>query len=456
MPRARGAAGFAAALAFAVLLFLLFPGVDLWASGLFYRGEAGFFLAQWGPVRALYAAVPYVVGAVVIGVPALCVLSLWRGRALWRIDLRAAAFLLLALALGPGLLVNTVFKDHWGRARPAQVTEFGGTQHFTSALLPADQCTRNCSFPSGHAAMGFYLVSFAFLVPQARRRRLAVGAAIAAGAVVGLARMAQGGHFLSDVIFCGFLVYATSWLLYRAIIEHDALRPLRRLPRPAWLALATALAVVLSILFLDRPIARFFHDRDPTLHAVFTFITRFGLSGGYLAISALLFVGLRVAAWRVKDSVLARRLSLYAYRALFVFVAVAASGLVTDLIKVICGRARPKLLFRDDFYGFVWGATQADYWSFPSGHATTIAALATALYLLWPRGLPLYVAVALLVAASRVIIGAHYLSDVIFGAVIGIGVTWVVWIAFMRAGLPLTGTEPPLRERRLPSLIDSP
>ncbi|HEX7967988.1 MAG TPA: hypothetical protein VF502_07200, partial [Stellaceae bacterium] len=105
MPRARGVAAFAAALALAMALFLLFPGVDLWAGGLFYRPDAGFFLAQWGPVRAIYAAVPYVVRAVIIGVPTLFALSLWRGRVLWRIDLRAAVFLLLALALGPGLLV---------------------------------------------------------------------------------------------------------------------------------------------------------------------------------------------------------------------------------------------------------------------------------------------------------------------------------------------------------------
>jgi lipid A 4'-phosphatase len=189
---------YGAAFAIAAALFSLFPGIDLWASGLFYHPGPGFFLGDWWPIRAIYTAVPHVTEAMVVGVPALFFLGLLRRRPIWRIDGRAAVFLLLALALGPGLLVNTVLKDHWGRARPSQVTTFAGTQHFTPALLPSDQCARNCSFPAGHPAIGFSLVSFAFLVRVPQRRRLAVSAAVMAGAVIGAARMAQGGHFLSD------------------------------------------------------------------------------------------------------------------------------------------------------------------------------------------------------------------------------------------------------------------
>src|SRR5260221_1869859 len=432
----RGVAAYAAALAVVATIFLLLPGIDLWASGLFYRPESRFFLADWAPVRGIYRAVPYIVELVAIGVPALLLVSLLRGRSFGQLDIRAAAFLLLSLALGPGLLVNAALKDHWGRARPAQVTEFAGPQHFTPVLIPADQCARNCSFPAGHPAMGFYLVSFAFLVRDPRRRRIAEGAVIAAGALLGVARMAQGGHFLSDVVFSGFLVYATSWLLYRAIVAPGGLGPVLRRPGLLAWVLSRLSAAAVSMAFVDRPVARFFHDGDARVHAAFAFITKFGLSGGYLIASGLLFVGLRVAAAKVRDAVRARRLLLNACRALFVFFTVAASGLAADLIKVICGRARPKLLFSDDVYGFVWGATQADYWSFPSGHATTISALATALFLFWPRGLLLYVAAALLVMASRVVLDAHYVSDVIVGAAIGGAVAWAAWLAFARAGLP--------------------
>ncbi len=442
----RAVAADVAALVLTAAFFLLFPGVDLWASGLFYRAGGGFFLAQWGPVRAVYLGVPYLTDAIVVDVVALYLASLLRGRPVARIDGRTAAFLLLALALGPGLLVNTVLKDHWGRARPSQVTAFGGAKPFTPAPLPAANCQRNCSFPAGHPAIGFYLISFAFLVRDRRRRRAAEGAAVAIGAAFGLARLAQGGHFLSDVIFSGLLVCGVSWLLHGALLGNDrlvrrmgAIGPPRRLALPA---LALLLAVLLSIAFVDRPVARFFHASDPTLRDVFQFITQFGLSKGYLVASALLFAAFGVAALGARDQRLAAGLALWARRALFLFVAIAGAGLVTDVVKLIFGRARPKLLFAGGFYGFTWGAARAEYWSFPSGHATTAAAMAVALYLLWPRGLAIYLVAALLVAASRIIITAHYLSDVLMGAAVGGVTAWATWHGFARAGWSLSRSAP--------------
>lgn len=434
-------AAYGAALLAAAVLFQLSPSIDLWASGLFYRAGDGFYLSRWWPVQAIYLGVPYVTDAVVIGVPALYLFSTLRGVVFWRIDGRTAAFLLLALGLGPGLLVNAVLKDHWGRARPAQISEFGGTQHFTPAPLPADQCARNCSFPAGHPAIGFYLVSFALLVREPGRRRVAVAASVAAGALVGFGRMAQGGHFLSDVIFSGLLVSLTSWLLYRAIIVDDwigvRLADRRPQPRLALAGLGLLLVTLLSMAFIDRPLARFFHGSSEGLRDVFQFITQFGVGKGYIIIAAALFVGLRLAAFVARSGHLAGRLTLNAHRALFVLLSVVIPGIAVDLVKVVFGRARPKLLFIDGTYGFSWGATQADHWSFPSGHATTIVALATALTLLWPRFFPAYALAALLVSASRVIIGAHYLSDVMAGAAAGVAITWMIWLAYSRVGISL-------------------
>ena len=429
---------YGAAFTLAAIVFLAFPQLDLWAADLLYRAEGGFYLSQWWPVRALYAGVPYVTDAIVVAVPALYCLSLWRGRVVWRIDGRTAAFLLLALAVGPGLLVNTAFKDHWGRARPSQVAEFGGTAHFTPAPLPADQCARNCSFPGGHPAIGFYLGAFALLARDRARRRSLAAAAIAAGTIIGVGRMAQGGHFLSDVVFSGLIVTATNWALYQAIMVKAWVSPLARLAPPRRIALpALALLAVLvfSMLVLDRPVARFFHGTNEHLRAAFQFITQFGLGKGYWIVTAVLFLAMRGLAWIARDPRLKAALLFNAYRALFVFVAVASAGIIADLLKVIFGRARPKLLFVDGSYGFTWGATQADHWSFPSGHATTIAAVATALYLLWPRGLPLYLVAAALVVASRFIIGAHYLSDALAGAALGCFVSWLIWQWFARMSL---------------------
>ncbi|MDZ7920812.1 phosphatase PAP2 family protein [Rhodoferax sp.] len=127
------------------------------------------------------------------------------------------AFVVLAGALGPGLVVNSVFKDHWQRARPYQVQEFGGTQQFTRAAVITDQCNNNCSFVSGHVACGFFLVSLMLID---RKRRKAWGfAGVSAGLTIGFARMADGAHWLSDVLWASPITLMTSWLVWKVLVR---------------------------------------------------------------------------------------------------------------------------------------------------------------------------------------------------------------------------------------------
>jgi membrane-associated phospholipid phosphatase len=212
--------------------------------------------------------------------------------------------------------------------------------------------------------------------------------------------------------------------------------------RLALLTLATAAAVFLSVTFVDRPLALFCRSMPAPIHEVFAFITRFGESTGYLILSGAIFLGCRVAAARRASPAAAVRLAGHAWRAGFVFAAVAVPGIVADLMKPVFGRMRPKLLFDHQLYGFTWNGAQSDYWSFPSGHTVTIVGLATALYLLWPRFLPWYVMAAVLVGASRVVIGAHYLGDVLGGAYVGLVVTLALWRAFARGTAPRAAAQP--------------
>src|SRR5271170_7939328 len=120
---------------------VLWPGIDLAASRVFWEPGQGFYLATWLPFRAVRGSIPFLVAISICLYLALGVATLrrpWRG-----LDWRAAAFGLVALAVGPGLIVNVLFKDHWGRARPAQIEAFGGTGRFTPAFVPSDQCSRN-------------------------------------------------------------------------------------------------------------------------------------------------------------------------------------------------------------------------------------------------------------------------------------------------------------------------
>jgi membrane-associated phospholipid phosphatase len=385
--------------------------------------------------------VPALVVLIIVGSLALLLLPAQR---------RIALFLLVALALGPGLVVNTIFKDHWGRARPTQITAFGGDKRMTPAFVPSDQCVRNCSFPAGDPAVGFYLVAAAFLVAPAKWRRPAESGAIVLAGAIALARLAQGGHFLSDVVASFFFVFATSWLLHRWIVVADGLpalwrnfcRPPPTLKRFALVALVIAASILVSIGWIDRPLTDYFRANDPTVQAVFRFITAFGLSTPYLVIAAIIIVGFCLAARR-GEATLARRRALIAWRAAFVFVAVAGAGLIGDIVKPVFGRARPRLWLSDQVFGFTWHGARAAYWSFPSGHAITIVALAGALAVIERRGLPLYVAAAVLVTASRIVLDEHYLSDVLAGALLAAAVTWAARAGFERAGIALAISDSP-------------
>jgi lipid A 4'-phosphatase len=445
----KGFAIYGAALGLSIALFLLLPGIDLAVSRLFYNPQHGFTLAASWPLRFVDAAVPWITWAV-LGIVALA--ALWlrlTGRPIWRLDCNALIFLVAALAIGPGIVTNTVLKDHWGRARPFQIEAFGGTRQFTPAPLRADQCDHNCSFVSGHAALGFSLIAFALLLPPGRRRNQAIGATIGFGALLGLARIMAGHHFLSDIVYAGLIVVATTWLLYFWLVVHDGATPviafIDRLSetqqgrRALWL-ISFVLFEAVSMIWIDRPLADFFHAKATAVKPFFEMVQRFGIGYPYMVLSGLAYVALR---WGDRWGKLrARGPTMHAAAVIpgFFFAAVGASGLLVDLLKVIIGRTRPKLLFAGGAYDFGWFGLRADDWSFPSGHAATATAVMTALWCLWPRPLALYVAAAALVAMSRVVTGAHYLSDVVAGAAIAVVVTRLIayWLVPRRAIAKMT------------------
>lgn len=199
------------------LLFAVFPELDLRASGLFWDPARGFFLRDAPWARLLYEWVPLLAGcAALAGILAL-LHNLVRRRSLGPFTSRRVLYILVALALGPGLVVNVVFKDHWGRARPRDVEEFGGDRRFTPAFVIADQCESNCSFVAGHPSVGFVLAGVAFVDRRRRKAWLACG--IALGVVIGFGRIVQGAHFLSDVVFSGVFVLATCSLLARYVFR---------------------------------------------------------------------------------------------------------------------------------------------------------------------------------------------------------------------------------------------
>ena len=183
-------------------LLLAFPGIDLAVSGLFGSPDLGFPAYGQPWERALYRSVPFLMVTLNLLLVAVWVWNRVTGGRRLGLTGRRLALLLLLLALVPGLLVNQVFKEHWGRARPVQVVEFGGNRAFTPAFLPSDQ--GGGSFTSGHVAAAAYTIAVAATLAGPRSPWVAL-AALYTG-LVALARIAAGGHYLSDTVLAIFLV----------------------------------------------------------------------------------------------------------------------------------------------------------------------------------------------------------------------------------------------------------
>ena len=216
----------AALLLASCLSVLLWPEIDLWVAQQFHE-EGGLFPAgDWVWVRAVYIGAPRVGMAIT-----LCALVVIAARwirpdrvngGVWR---KSLAWILV-VTLGVGLVVHEGLKNQVGRPRPAHTIGLGGDAPFTPALQISDLCQRNCSFVSGHAAIGFCIMTLGLWSAPASRRRWWILGAVA-GTLIGLGRIMQGGHYLSDVIFSLLAIWGTH-LLIRQVWLHWRFYQLRR------------------------------------------------------------------------------------------------------------------------------------------------------------------------------------------------------------------------------------
>jgi len=213
--------------AVAGLVFGLFPALDLAVSALFYPVQypPGYMFGwRLSPTLmtvhniALHAGF-FLLIPVVLAIVAKLLLP--RSR-MW-VPPRAAIFLIVTLLLGPGLLVNVALKDHWGRPRPIDVTQFGGDQHFVPWWDPRGDCPGNCSFVSGDVSTVAWTFAPAALVPPPWGA-LAYAGAFALTLFMGVIRIMAGAHFPTDTIFAGVFTFLVIWLAYALIYRWRATR----------------------------------------------------------------------------------------------------------------------------------------------------------------------------------------------------------------------------------------
>jgi membrane-associated PAP2 superfamily phosphatase len=197
------------------LVFAIFPQLDLALSRiLFDAGNPGFTPGMM--LKALREIARWLV--VLIAAPAFLavLLKFFYPQRPMIVPARATLLMIATLAIGPGLTSNVIFKDHWHRPRPAQVTEFGGNAQFVPWWDPRGSCRTNCSFVAGEPSGAFWTIAAASYAPPPLQP-LAYAAAVTFGLSIGLVRMAAGGHFFSDVAFAGLFTFLIIWLAHATL-----------------------------------------------------------------------------------------------------------------------------------------------------------------------------------------------------------------------------------------------
>jgi membrane-associated phospholipid phosphatase len=178
------------------------------------------------------------------------------------------------------------------------------------------------------------------------------------------------------------------------------------------------IALGLLALMIDRAAAHFIYDHvNARMHKFLDGITHYAKAGHWLAVAILALAGAALARhFGVRDPDIDR---VVTYSVAFI-ASLTLGSAVLHAIKLVLGRRRPRDDMEMGLYGFMPLSFNLDYNSFPSGHALTICCVAVIFTCVWPMLWPLWFAIAALLAVTRALLTAHFLSDVLIGAGIGL------------------------------------
>ncbi|PKL91771.1 MAG: hypothetical protein CVV21_07020 [Candidatus Goldiibacteriota bacterium HGW-Goldbacteria-1] len=250
-----------------MLLSLLAVTVPFWMSDIDIRVQSFLYDSSSGVwkfggnffVLLLYkygTLIPLGLGVIAAGAVAASFFS-----EQFRKNRKPALLFLFVFLVGPGLIVNVILKGYMGNPRPREVVEFGGKWQYSKPLVPGTP-GKGHSFPCGHASAGF-MVAVMYFYLRHRDKNTAnkvLIAGVSYGALMGFGRMAQGAHFLSDVIWAGGIVILTASLADDFLIktgDFDYNRKRSGALKPAGIAAAVmAVALAGSAFLFSTPFYR--------------------------------------------------------------------------------------------------------------------------------------------------------------------------------------------------------
>ncbi|MGH6665023.1 MAG: phosphatase PAP2 family protein [Pseudolabrys sp.] len=203
-------------------------------------------------------------------------------------------------------------------------------------------------------------------------------------------------------------------------------------PLQRWLLalLLTAAAVVVCYLWIDRPLALLAHAYSGQRE---TFATFTHLPDPLIPLASIAFVA--CGLWALAGRAMVSTVTAAALCSISLIVAET----VKRLLKFAFGRLWPDTwvqnnpsFIHDGAYGFNFFHGGPGYASFPSGHTAVSCAVISVLWILYPKGRPLYAAIVLAVAIGLIGANYHFLSDVIAGGFLGTSTGWMS-VALWRA-----------------------
>ena len=202
-------------------IFIVYPELDLSISSLFFDSAKGVFLYKDNFVLWIVKkSVSVILLSILLGA-FLRILFVFFKK-LNESEYRKPLIVILFIMLIPVFFVHFLAKDSYGRARPYELKEFGGSAYYTAPMQVSRECYADCSFPSGHSAAAFSIVVLALVFYGMSGKIILFS--VLYGALVGFARVMVGDHFLSDVVFSAVIVYFSAWMLYVYLMCKNAIK----------------------------------------------------------------------------------------------------------------------------------------------------------------------------------------------------------------------------------------
>lgn len=185
------------------VILAVYPATDIGFSNIFYRGDNQFLVQHYLVGKAYYyefvvrdVLMPLIV-VFLLFFPIIIKFSNYLKNKFRAYDFKIMdIFFIWISALIVSGVVSAVLKNLWGRARPVDTTIFDGDKIFTPWTYYSTQCLDNCSFVSGDASVGFFIVCYYYITKNNKFFYLS----IAAGMLIGIVRIGAGAHFLSDIL----------------------------------------------------------------------------------------------------------------------------------------------------------------------------------------------------------------------------------------------------------------